>query len=281
MKWKNSDISVLYRNTKVTMIRLIIAVLIFTTQCSYSSTTTLNCDFEMYPFDTIGSIYTCTGRITINEGAKVTQMYSVAGHMSGKNNGNVLALRMNSKSMTTFPVNVENFFPNIKALHFGENMISHINNSHLNPFPDLRFLSMWNNHLTSLDSNLFAGLTSMSYINFEFNRIMYVGHDFVLPYSAEIRFYSNPCISDMASTPDRISLLKFLLAVKCPPTILHIENSLESRPNLLTNVKDQVQSLQQKNQQFEDKMYYLELRMTSLEAIIEGLEMQIEQRDQM
>lgn len=200
--------------------------------------------------------------------------------MSGKSNAHVLALRMNSKSMTTLPENIESFFPNLKALHFGENLISNINNSYLSPFTDLRFLSLWYNRVTKLDSNLFEGLQLMSYINFEFNRITNIGHDFVLPTSANVRFYGNPCTSDSASTPEGIVLLKFYLLIRCPPTISHIENSLESRTNLLTKVKEQVQRLEQKNRQLDDQLYYLELRMASLEATLQGLEWQIEQRDQ-
>lgn len=80
----------------------------------------------------------------------------------------------------------------------------------------------------------------MQYINFGNNSIKHVGHDLILPNTGSIFFDGNPCTDFRASTPDQIVALRFTLLVSCPPTISQIENTLESRHNLLTNVNDKV-----------------------------------------
>ncbi len=252
-------------------------MIVLTTTCNYSSAITLACQFQTIEFSAVGNIYSCIENSLFNESGKVT--YVSGTHISGKANQDVRGLRLYKRSMNQFPVNIEAFFPKIIALNFGENSITHINNSHLIPFPQLQYLSLWKNRLTSLDGNLFSGLDSIKYINFEFNKIKHVGHDLVLPNSGEINFYGNVCINILASNPDEIAWLRFLLTVYCPPTILHIENSLESRTNLLTHVNLKVHILEQNNSQIEQRLRLLAQRVASLETIIEDMGLEIEQLD--
>lgn len=251
-------------------IRMLVITLmvVFATRSKYSNAMTLDCNFGMISFSTSDSIYSCIASVLYVENDNVSAV--IGSHLNGKRNVDVQGLRIYSRSIDTFPSNIEFFFSNIKVLNLGDNLISHINNGHLSPFPNLEYLSLWHNRITSLDSNLFSGLESMQYIDFEFNNILHVGHDFILPNSGQINFYGNPCISKIASTEDEIFYLRFLLLVNCPPTILQIEDTLESRPNLLTNVYDQVQSLERKNWQLESNVAVLTSRLALLEAIIEG-----------
>lgn len=225
----------------------------------------------MVPFDTLGYLYTCADNISYNESGTVTAVDGT--HDIGKTNADVQALRLYSTNMSQFPTNIETFFPNIRALNFGENLISEVKNSHLSPLQHLQYLSLWKNRITSLDSNLFAGIDSIQYIDFQFNRIMHVGHDFVLPNTTQrISFFDNPCINDTISNQSDVGHLKFQLSVKCPPTILQIENSLETRTNLLTNVNDELHRVMDTHLQFEKEIKYLLSTVAKLEAIIDRID---------
>lgn len=189
------------------------------------------------------SIYYCDGNL-ISDGENKQNVTEVYGnHETGKDNSDILALVIIGRNIEYFPTNIESFFPNIKVLDFSYNFISDISNHHLAPFPHLEILNLHTNRITSLDSNLLSGLETMKSISFWANDIKHVGHDFVLPSTGEIFFNSNPCIDRQATTPNEITALRFNLLVNCPPTISQIEATLESRPNLLTTVNDQLQSL--------------------------------------
>lgn len=229
-----------------------IAVFLFATYKS-TSTIAVDCLFHMETFSTIGSVYTCEARILFDENEKVTWVYGT--HQIGKGHGDVNAFYATPQNLHFFPTNIENFFPNVVVLYFRANSISYVSNGHLTPFRNLQYLSLQANKITSLDSNLFSGLISLKFVNFNNNNIRHVAHDINLPDSGCIYFNDNTCIHQQAETPAEITFLKLNLLRQCPPTILQIETTLEKRPNLLT--------------QLQDRNFHLERRVASLEAIVE------------
>lgn len=220
-----------------------IAIVLLSVNCKISSGLGLNCTYGIGTYDVIGNIYRCDAKLLF-DGQSIDNVTAVYGsHQSGKGYSDVLGLKIENQRMEFVPTNIKAFFPNIKVLMFQNNAISSISNSYLMTFPNLEYLSLHTNKLTSLDSNLLSGLNSMKFVTFSVNSIKHVGHDFVLPNTSRIYFNSNKCISKEATTAAQITELRFSLSVNCPPTISQIENILESRPNLLTKMNGQVQSL--------------------------------------
>lgn len=202
----------------------------------------INCNFGIQWFDFVGNTYQCDGSI-LNDGQNTDRVTTVNGtHQIEKSNSDVVALRMNNRNLQFFPVNIEAYFPNLKVITFYGNSISEVKNTHLAPFPNLVYLNLYTNKITSLDGDLLDGLKSLQYVSFERNNIVHVGHDLTLPKAGQVYFDANPCINVRAFTPDDIAALRFNLLINCT-LIEPIENALENRRNLITNVNDRVQTL--------------------------------------
>jgi len=189
-------------------------------------------------------VYYCQGSLV--SGESIDNVTTVSGsHQIDKSNLDVLGLSMPSQNVQYFPRNIAEFFPNIIAFYFNDNNISSISHNHLSPFLNLEYVDIQSNSLTSLDGNLFAGLNSLKLIRLQYNNIINIGHDFILPNTGEVNFYSNTCVSQVARTVDQMDALRFHMMVSCPPTIKQIETSLESRCNLITQSYSRVHSLEQ------------------------------------
>lgn len=195
--------------------------------------------FLMKDLPPIGDRYTCEARVLMNENENVTTIYGA--HQSGKGNIDVQGIQIFGQNLSFFPTNMDAFFPNLVAIYLSNNSISTVSNSHLIPFTNLQILTFHINRISMLDSNLFAGMTWPStnlYISFYSNDIKHIGHDINLPNFGTIDFEKNPCISQRANNAtDEIATLKLNLLRYCPPTISQIEETLESRTNLLTQLK--------------------------------------------
>lgn len=200
-----------------------------------------NCNFTIKWYDFVGNnVYECSASLPLDT-KNIAEVRSVSGtHLSGKTNLDVVALRINNQNLELFPINIEEFFPNLKVLQLYGNSISEVKNTHLTPFPNLVYLNLYTNKISSLDGNLLDGLPSLRYVSFERNRLTHVGHDLILPKDGLVFFDANPCINVRASTPDGIAALRFNLLINCT-LIEPIEAALESRHNLLTDVSKQVQ----------------------------------------
>jgi len=233
--------------------RILIAVLFIASYCKSTSAIELNCTFGNVFYTIPGSLYTCTATLLSNENSDVTLV--IGNHDNDRDHFDVEALRIQSQALQFFPTNVEEFFPNLKAFSFYNNSISSITNNHLRPFPNLEYLRVLLNNITVLDTNLFSNMTSVRYIDFDSNNLRHVGHDIDLPDTGYLYFQSNPCIDERATTAGEIANVKLDLLRGCPPTISQIEDTLESRPNLIT--ESQIRILE------------LEARVALLEGIIE------------
>lgn len=247
----------------------------FTIIWKLSCAISLSCTFGMGTYDLIGSIYRCDASV-LTDGVSNDNVTAVYGaHQTGKSHTNVLGLKIYNRNLQYVPINVEKFFPNIKVLYFESNSISHISNRHLIPFPNLEYLSLHTNRITSLDSNVLSGLNSLKYVTFSFNNIINIGHDFILPNAGRVFFNKNTCISTEATTAAQITALRFTILVSCPPTITQIENTLESRPNLLTNVNDQVQNLFNRTHYIEESHAEMDNKVESLDTDLQQINLQL------
>jgi len=234
---------------------LVIAVL-FVTNFATIDGIALDCTYGSLSFGSTGSIYTCTARALSDGNENVTTVYGI--HLTGKGYDDVHGFYVESQNLEFFPTNIENFFPNLIAINFHNNSITGINNRHLIPFPNMQYIGLWRNKITSIDGDLFSGLDSMKLIDFGSNNLRHVGHDLNLPMDGLIYFDANPCINQVAFTPDEVPALKLNLLRNCPPTISQIEDSLERRQNLLTHIDGQVQALRHEQADLLERMAYVE-----------------------
>ncbi|XP_037047386.1 uncharacterized protein LOC119082112 isoform X2 [Bradysia coprophila] len=216
----------------------------------------LDCVFRSHSFSVIGSRYACDARVLFDANENVTTVYGL--HEAGKGHEDVHGIVIQSQSLEFVPTNIESFFPNVIAISLGDNHITSIQNRHLAPFPNLEYLWLAGNNFTLVDGSLFSGLNSMRLISFNSNSIRHVGHDLNLPLNGDVRFSANSCISETAATPDAVAALKLNLLRNCPPTISQIEDSLETRPNLLTYTYGQVQSLRNEQANMLGRIAFLE-----------------------
>lgn len=261
-----------------------VLLLLFATRCEVSGTLTLSCTFGRYEYKHVGRIYECIAKTELF-GENDEKVAAISGiHLNGMTNVDVQGLDISFNSLKFFPQNIESFFPNLKVLYCAVNSVSYISNYHLVPFPNLVYIDLRGNKISSLDSNVFYGLTALKRIDFRYNNIKHVGYEFILPETGEIKFNSNVCIDRDAFTADEINYLKFALLVNCPPTISQIETSLASRPNFITKVNAEIHNFAKRTDEMDDeirkqsnelstlrfKNFRLENRIAKLEAIISG-----------
>lgn len=203
-----------------------ITMLLFITNYGTCSAISLKCAYAMGSYDIIGHMYDCEARILVGgEIDNVTNVYGT--HQNGRVHENVLGLTIESQNMLFFTTNVENHFPNIIAMNFGYNSLSHISNQHLRPFPELRYLSVINNKITSLESDLFSGLNSLKLIRFTNNHIKQIERNFldsfVLPNfsdgAGEMCFKSNVCVDITVTAEEDIVNLRKSLEENCEPEL--------------------------------------------------------------
>lgn len=120
----------------------------------------INCTFEQVTYNPpIGSVYRCIATLLFDgrDSEMLTVVYGF--HQNGNANEDVQALVINNQSLAFVPRNVEAFFPNLRLLDLRTNSISNITNEHLIPFPNLNWLLVSYNRITTLDSNFFSGMT--------------------------------------------------------------------------------------------------------------------------
>lgn len=224
--------------------RVIILLLLLAVNVKISWSLALNCTYTMQHFNPIGSIYTCDAGILSDGSEIVSAIYG--NHQDGKTDADVHGFVLHSQGLAFIPLNVETFFPNIRALDVYNNFITNITNFHLKPFINLVHFAIIDNQITSLDTDVFDGLPFLNYVSFRNNSIRHVGHDVILPSLGQIHFDLNECIDQIALNATQIDNLKFDLLLKCPPKISQIEHTLEGRPNMLTNVNSEVKGLEQR-----------------------------------
>lgn len=152
---------------------------------------------------------------------------------------------LTSMKLIRFPLNLERYFPNLKAIHLSENRITHISNKDLISHGKLEYLNLEKNKITSLDSDLFDGLLNLKAIFFSDNNIMHIGHNIQYP-TTDVNLKHNTCIDDSYDYESIDRRLKLTALQKCPPKISQIEKVLEIRKNWLTSLRDRVEVLEEK-----------------------------------
>ncbi|KAJ6649455.1 Protein slit [Pseudolycoriella hygida] len=261
---------------------LVLSVLLVA-RCTITEGMEVACSFVMDSFASTGSIYFCRGTVVGDiSNENVTAVNGT--HAPGKGNKDVLGINLTSQRLEVFPTNMETFFPNLIAIFFFNNNITTVSRRHLAPFPRLNMLWLLQNRITSIDGDLFAGMTSLEAVSFETNNITHVGHELNLPIDGVVRL-GGPCLRFAdARTPDDVARLKLRLLDDCPPTISQIADSMRNQQNFLGNIveiNDQLRYLSNTVNEIRDVVATLRNDQSNLSNEVEELSNRLVYLDEM
>lgn len=208
-------------------------------QCDYQ-------DFDSKP-------YTCEAKLLIfGNGTNILGV--TQNHLNGLTNNDVLYLRSNDAVLEALPTRIEGFFPNLTLLRFDNAGIKRITKFNFRPFSELWFLSLKNNQLESLESDLFEYTPKLERIFLSSNNVVHIGLNILnsLKYLEVAYFESNICINSFAANATQIKRLKLELTAKCPPTIEMI------KAEILLNITATNSQLMERLSQLESRIGQLE-----------------------
>lgn len=147
--------------------------LCLTITISTSTDVTINCDFKNAGgWHVLDEIYACE----VSDITDITQpdaiITAITGdHQDGKTNLDVLGFRVKNKKVLYFPKYLNKFFPNLIAISILSSNLKDIKQSDISPFPQLRYLNLFQNQLTRVGDNLFEINLELEVIGLHYNKI--------------------------------------------------------------------------------------------------------------
>lgn len=181
----------------------------------------LNCKFEGVGWDdVIDTAFTCNVQ-NLNLTQPKILITKLSGELPvGKSNGNVNTILIFEQICEFLPVGIENFFKGIEGIAIQKSSLKRITKSDLQPFKDLRSLSLFENKLTSLESNLFMFNPKLKIISLFSNQLVHIHPNMFNGLNDLKRIYmtANPCINDNAENHEKIEQLKSKLKDACRAT---------------------------------------------------------------
>lgn len=176
-----------------------------------------DCDFRFHTPAFFRTVYTCFPTISL---ACSSNLESVTGvHQSGYTNDDVEYLFVADRKLSFVPQGIEHFFNNLKGLQYSDTGILSISSNDLQPFPQLEYLVLFRNKLTSLDGDLFSNTPLLSQLYLNSNQIAHIGHNMVtnLDNLQMLFLGGNICIDRIAVGRAEVMELAPQLSVLCPP----------------------------------------------------------------
>ncbi|KAG5666645.1 hypothetical protein PVAND_014661 [Polypedilum vanderplanki] len=156
------------------MMKLIFLISVLKLASSSDRQVTIDCNFQIssgwHIFD---DLYTCeVTSISSNIIEPNTLITGISGnHLDGKMNQNVEAVRFKELTVNYFPVGLQKFFPNLIAISILSSHLKEIKQSDLFPFPQLKYLNLYDNDLRIIRNNLFEFTEHLEVIGLHYNDI--------------------------------------------------------------------------------------------------------------
>jgi hypothetical protein len=179
----------------------------------------LNCNYVSKSFTQVeGNLFGCT--VTLISVGTIADIEELKGTLAaGKTLEDVEHISAARKTMITIPLNLEDFFPNLRAIQLYQMSLETISMEDLKPFPNLEHLNLAANVLTSIPFNLFDFNPKLKLIYLYNNKIATVGQGILdgLNVLVDVQFGGNVCIKSDATTPEELELIKQELLEKCLP----------------------------------------------------------------
>lgn len=177
---------------------------------------TIDCVYEELNWAGVLIAYTCTGTVT-GTGSSVLNIRGT--HLAGRSDADVAGVSIyNSQLTDRIPININSFFPNVRAFDWVFGRLTSISANDLRQFPGLNWLSVFGNLISSLDSNVFANTPRLQWLDLSDNRITNVGEGaFSILYELRwVIFQRNPCIDILATTQEAIWEMTESMEYQCP-----------------------------------------------------------------
>lgn len=178
---------------------------------------TFNCIFREIVWAAIGAEYGCEP-VVVGAGNDTTLVEVTGEHERELTNDDVRILDVRgAQALRSLPRNIQGFFPNLLGIQWSGDLET-ITANDLAPFPNLQVLSLSNNPIQVLPSNLFANNQRLIWISFFNNSLQNVATNLFAGLTSlqTANFLENPCISILARTPEEIQALNVELPFQCP-----------------------------------------------------------------
>lgn len=136
-------------------------------------------------------------------------------HTTDHENFDVNGFRAYRKKIKLFPVGLENYFENLKAIAIYHSGLKEIHQRDLKPFSKLIFLNFYGNKIEFLEEGLFNSNLDLEFIGLGMNKIYYVNSKVFdnLRKLTHLKFAGNKCIDDYAEN-NATAVLKILDKIK-------------------------------------------------------------------
>lgn len=181
--------------------------------CTYS-------DYKEGEWLTRGPGYQCVSTVNLLDDSDPSVVSNVTGnHAEGKTNNDVDAFWIYGQGIKSVPKGIEAFFPNLKAITFGNNKITAVTRDDIRVFTTLEYLSFYDNELTMLDDDLFTSSPTLLYVELGTNQIRNIEKNTFKPLKSltTLRMDKNSCIDKNAFTREEVQSLTSSLPESCPP----------------------------------------------------------------
>lgn len=179
-----------------------------------SSTLSLNvsteCTISLEDFKTIGEISTCEVDTIVEIGERNTEI----SFKNQLNNDKVKALKFETHRMKFFPQGITKTFTSLLALYMNDGVLSEIHQNDLQPFPQLRYLDLFENLLEVIEVDLFKFNEHLEVVWLSNNRIEHIAPTVFdhLSKLSHLYLMNNVCIQQ--SETNRTNVLKLIENVK-------------------------------------------------------------------
>ena len=195
----------------------------------------MSCDFKK-----ISDLYICNVQgLTISE--PKTLITNVSGiHISHLRLVDVEYLRMINQNIEFLPINIAEYFPNLKKIKVKRSMLQYITENDFRGLTQLSVVYMTNNRLKDLPCGVFNTNKRLEEIHFEDNILTEIGADVFKPLAllTVAHFRNNNCINKDVENSYEVPALLNEITTKCfmnsestrvyPRTIKELENTVNN-----------------------------------------------------
>lgn len=222
----------------------------------------LHCRFATITWkEPFGAVYSCESGAVTNDG-HATHIQNINGsHLSGYINSDVhcIKVRYDQLQLTRLPQGIETFLPNLLIFQWEYGNLASITSDDLQPFPNLQFISLAYNKLTSLDGNLFVHTPKLVEIYFTMNLLENVDDGLLdgLSNLKAANFKGNTCITYFANT-EIMRQLKIMLSNQCPRLTTTTKSPLTSTTSTLPVCADELELIKSLRGEILDLKNYIE-----------------------
>lgn len=205
-------------NLKLFPLIFIISSTFSTLTSLFQDNLTISCRFSFDEFKVVGEIYTCESEnflITpINATTTLTAIFNTSNHLQGFINSKVKGFKVDGHLLKLFPKSIEKTFTNLTAIYINDGILSKITQSDLKPFPLLRYLDLFSNHIEVIEENLFEFNKNLEVIWLSDNKILKI-HPNVFDNLLKLsHLYLNENLCIAMSELNRTEVLKLIREVK-------------------------------------------------------------------